>query len=234
MVQNILSSRGVTTNIIPAQGNGRRFVQRKRRLLIALEEVIERGIASGKYVQGQYVAALEKLIAERWKVAAAVAVNSGSSALRLAFEALQLEAGSEVLVPALTFISTAYAVSDAGLVPVFVDVDPQTLTLDLDAAQAALTHKTAALLPVHLHGQMADMLPLLDLADASNLFVIEDAAQAHGATYGSTSSRSHTWYSGSLGDLACFSLTGVKNMVGLVDRGMVTVSERRLGVDRTT
>jgi dTDP-4-amino-4,6-dideoxygalactose transaminase len=130
MVQNILSSRGVTTNVIPAQGNGRRFVRRKRRLLIALEEVIERGVNTGKYMQGPYVAALEKLIAERWKVAAAVAVNSGSSALRLAFEALQLEAGSEVLVPALTFISTAYAVSDAGLVPVFVDVDPQTLTMD--------------------------------------------------------------------------------------------------------
>ncbi len=98
MAQNVLSSRGATGNTIPAQGNGRRFVQRKRRLLMALEEVIERGVNTGKYVQGPYVAALEKLIAERWKVAAAVAVNSGSSALRLALEALQLEAGSEVLV----------------------------------------------------------------------------------------------------------------------------------------
>src|SRR5260221_9811535 len=130
MAQNVLSSRGATGNTIPAQGNGRRFVKRKRRLLIALEEVIERGVNTGKYVQGPYVAALEKLIVERWKVAAAVAVNSGSSALRLAFEALQLEAGSEVLVPALTFISTAYAVNDAELIPVFVDVDPQTLTID--------------------------------------------------------------------------------------------------------
>src|SRR5258708_34079156 len=101
MVQNTLSSKRATTNVIPAQGNGRRFVQRKRRLLIALEEVIERGVNTGKYVQGPYVAALEKLIAERWKVAAAVAVNSASSALRLALEALQLEAGSRGLWPAL-------------------------------------------------------------------------------------------------------------------------------------
>jgi dTDP-4-amino-4,6-dideoxygalactose transaminase len=158
------------------------------RLLLALEEVIERGIMSGKYVQGQYVAALEQLIEERWQVPDAVAVNSGSSALRLALEALELEAGSEVLVPALTFISTAFAVSDAGLVPVFVDVDPQTLTLDPEAAQAAITEKTVAMVPVHLYGQMADMFPLLDLADTSGLYVVEDAAQAHGATYTSSCS----------------------------------------------
>jgi dTDP-4-amino-4,6-dideoxygalactose transaminase len=108
MVRNPTFADGKTVKVIPAQGNGRRFVQRKRCLLLALEEVIERGVTSGKYVQGQYVAALEQLIEERWQVAAAVAVNSGSSALRLALEALQLEAGSEVLVPALTFISTAY------------------------------------------------------------------------------------------------------------------------------
>jgi dTDP-4-amino-4,6-dideoxygalactose transaminase len=106
MVQERRYSPGVTTHIIPAQGNGRRFVRRKHRLQVALEEIIERGVNTGKYVQGIYVAALEKLIEERWKVAAAVAVNSGSSALRLAFEAFQLEAGGEVLVPALPFIST--------------------------------------------------------------------------------------------------------------------------------
>src|SRR5258707_2350256 len=236
MAQNVLSSRGATGNTIPAQGNGRRFVQRKRRLLMALEEVIERGVNTGKYVQGPYVAALEKLIAERWKVAAAVAVNSGSSALRLALEALQLEAGSEVLVPALTFISTAFAVSDAGLVPVFVDVDPQTLTMDPQAAQAAITEKTVAMVPVHVHGQMADMFPLLDLADTYGLSVVEDAAQAHGATYTSSFSSSASdgaFYAGSMGDLGCFSLNGVKNMGGLGDAGMVTVSARLFVRDGT-
>jgi dTDP-4-amino-4,6-dideoxygalactose transaminase len=236
-VQDIRSSYGVTTHIIPAQGNGRRLVRRKRRLLIALEEVIERGVKTGKYLQGQYVAALEKLIEERWHVAVAVAVNSGSSALRLALEALQLEVGGEVLVPALTFISTAYAVSDAGLVPVFVDVDPQTLTMDPQAARAAITEKTVGMVPVHLYGQMADMLSLLDLADTSGLSVVEDAAQAHGATYtcsfSSSSSSDNTFFAGSMGDLGCFSLNGVKNMGGLGDAGLVTVSPRLYARDCT-
>ena len=118
------SSDAAMLNIIPAQGHGRRFLRRKRRLLAVLEAVIEQGTTTGQYVQGACVAALEERIEERWNVGAAIAVNSGSSALRLAFEALHIEAGREVLVPALTFISTAYAVSDADLVPVFVDVDP--------------------------------------------------------------------------------------------------------------
>ena len=226
------STRSDTTtlSVIPAQGHGRRFVERKRRMLAALEAVIERGVATGKYVQGACVAALEERIEERWNVAAAIAVNSGSSALRLAFEALRLEAGREVIVPALTFISTAYAASDAGLVPVFVDVDPQTLTIDPRAAQAAVTKKTAAIVPVHVYGQMADMLPLLDLADTYGLSVVEDAAQAHGATYACSSSSSS--HAGSMGDLGCFSLNGIKNMGGLGDGGMVTVSARLLARDR--
>ena len=223
----------VAGRLIPAQGHGRRFQRRKRLLLAALADVIENGATTGKHSQGRYVATLERLIEERWQVGAAVAVNSGTSALRLALEALRLEPGREVIVPALTFISTAYAVNDAGLVPVFVDIDPQTLTLDPQAAQAAITQNTAALLPVHLYGQMADMLPLLDLADTYSLFVIEDAAQAHGASYGSSSFRSHSWYAGSLGDLGCFSLNGVKNMGGLGDGGLITVSSRLLGRDRT-
>jgi len=231
MVHLSLSSSGATLPVIPAQGHGRRFVQRKRRMLAALADVIEQGITSGKYTQGPRVAALEELMEERWHVAAAIAVNSGSSALRLACEALCLEAGREILVPALTFISTAYAVSDAGLVPVFVDVDPQTLTMDPSAAQAAMTRKTSAMLPVHLHGQMADMFPLLDLADTYGLYVVEDAAQAHGATY--SSCRGSAWYAGSMGDLGCFSLNGAKNMGGLDDGGMVTVSSRLLARDRT-
>ncbi len=157
MGHNSRFSAGATVTLIPAQGHGRRFLGRKRHLLAALADVIESGGASGKYTQGPRVAALEELMEECWHVASAIAVNSGSSALRLACEALCLEAGREVLVPALTFISTAYAVSDAGLVPVFVDVDPQTLTLDPSAAQTAMTRKTIAMLPVHLHGQMADM-----------------------------------------------------------------------------
>src|SRR5258708_23246179 len=92
-------------------------------------------------------------------------------------------------------------------------------------AQAAVTKKTAAVVPVHLYRQMADMLPLLDLADSHGLYVVDDAAQAHGATYAcSSSSSGSAYYAGSMGDLGCFSLNGVKNMGGLCDGGMVTVS----------
>ncbi len=101
------------------------------------------------------------------------------------------------------------------------------------AAQAAITEKTAAIVPVHVHGQMADMLPLLDLADTYGLSVVEDAAQAHGATYAcSSSSTRKASYAGSMGDLGCFSLNGIKNMGELGDGGMVTVSARLLARDR--
>src|SRR5258708_37586889 len=130
-------------NMIPAQGNGRRFARRKRCLVATLTDVIDAGLNTGKHVQGSYARAFERLIEERWQVAAAVAVNSGSAALRLAFEALHIEAGREVLVPALTFISTAYAVHDAGLVPVFVDIDPHTFTIDPAAVDTAISEKTA-------------------------------------------------------------------------------------------
>src|SRR5260370_42119027 len=136
MLGKSTNSPAATVNLIPAQGHGRRFFHRKRRMLAALEAVIDRGITTGNFVQGACVAALEERIEVHWNVAAAIAVNSGSSALRLAFEPLRLEAGREVIVPPLPFISTAYAASDAGLVPVFVDVDPQTLTIRPRATQA--------------------------------------------------------------------------------------------------
>jgi dTDP-4-amino-4,6-dideoxygalactose transaminase len=158
-------SDGAMVNPIPASGHGRRFFRRRRLLLQALSELLDAGVNRGTFVQGPFVRALETSLAQSWQVAGVIAVNSGSSALRLAFEALRLQAGREVIVPALTFISTAYAVSDAGLVPVFVDVDPQTLTIDPRAAQAAITEKTAAIVAVHLYGQMAEMLPLLDLPE---------------------------------------------------------------------
>ena len=222
----LVSSRS-TLQRIPAQGNGRRLLRRKAQVLAAMGEVIDAGVATGKYVQGPRVAALEQLMANRWQVPAAVAVNSGTSALHLSLEALDLPAGGEVLVPAVSFISTAYAISAAGLVPVFVDVDPQTWIMDPAAAHAAITRQTVALVPVHLHGQMAEMSPLLALAESCGLAVIEDCAQAHGATCTRVDHPAgDVWYAGSMGDLGCFSLSGVKNMGGLGDGGMVTVALR--------
>lgn len=211
--------------LIPAQGHGRRFVRRKAAMLAALSQVIESGAQSGRYVQGMHVAALEQAIAAQWDVQAALATSSGTAALRLALEALEIKPGHEIILPALTFISTAYAISDAGLIPVFVDVDPHTFTIDPGAVRAAISEKTAAIIAVHLYGQMADMISLLSIADQHGLAVIEDAAQAHGATY---LSNGEIRTAGSMGDLGCFSLNGVKNMGGLGDGGLITVSERGL------
>src|SRR5258708_20833415 len=105
MVRKSTTSNAATVNLIPAQGHGRRFVQRKRRMVAALEAVIEQGITSGRYTQGACVAALEERIEERWNVAAPTALNSGTPALRLAFEALPPPPGRDGLAPALTFIS---------------------------------------------------------------------------------------------------------------------------------
>jgi dTDP-4-amino-4,6-dideoxygalactose transaminase len=223
-----------TLHTIPAQGHQRRFVQRKATLLSALSIVLDAGLESGTLVQGSLVQAFETQIAQAWHIPATIAVNSGSTALRLALEALQIEAGREVILPALTFISTAYAVSDARLVPVFVDIDPQTLTIDPQAVRAAITAKTAAIIPVHLFGQMADMQPLLAIAEDDGVLVIEDAAQAHGATYqlpGSAHIPAREYYAGSMGDLGCFSLNGIKNMGALGDGGLITLSTQQLERD---
>jgi dTDP-4-amino-4,6-dideoxygalactose transaminase len=214
-----------TASPIPANGHGRRFARRKALMQAALAEVIDAGEQSGAFVQGAHVSALERQVALSWQVPAALAVNSGTAALRLALEALHLEAGREVILPALTFIATAYAVSDAHLVPVFVDIDPETFTLDPEAVRAALTDKTAAIIPVHLYGQMADMTPLVDIATTYDLYLLEDAAQAHGATY---LHNEKVCYAGSLGDLGCFSLNGIKNMGALGDGGLITISGRML------
>lgn len=221
----VVSSPVLAPPLIPAQGHGRRFARRKAEMLAALATVIDAGAQSGRYVQGANVAALERRIAVQWGVAAALAVNSGSSALRLALAALDITVGREVIMPALTFIATAYAVSDAGLIPVFVDIDPQTFTINPAAMRAAITSKTAVIIPVHLYGQMADMQPIMEIANAHDLLVIEDAAQAHGATY---RREGQVHYAGSMGDMGCFSMNGIKNMGGLGDGGMLTVSERFL------
>ena len=216
---------------IPAQGHHRRMSQRKPALLAALSIVLDAGHENGTLVQGSLVHAFETQVAQAWDMAATIAVNSGSSALRLAVEAFQIEAGREVILPALTFISTAYAVSDAGLVPVFVDIDPHTLTIDPAAVRAAITDKTAAIMPVHLFGQMAEMEPLLALAEEYGLLVIEDAAQAHGATYHGTNAAhasARKSYAGSMGDLGCFSMNGIKNMGAPGDGGLITISRRLL------
>ena len=206
----------ITKFKVPIEGTHRRLQSLQQEILHITEEVID----SGKYLSGTRVAKLEKLLETAWG-RNVVATNSGSSALQLALLAAGIKAGDEVIVPALTFVSTAYAVSAIGAIPVFVDIDPYTFTIDPSAVNAAITDKTTAIIPVHLYGQMADMQPLMDLASKHELKVIEDVAQAHGAKYGSQ-------FAGAMGDFGCFSMYVGKNMGGLEDGGVILVKNPNL------
>ncbi|MBX5450682.1 DegT/DnrJ/EryC1/StrS family aminotransferase [Thermogemmatispora sp.] len=226
-------------SLIPAQGNGRRLQQRLSILQQEVAEIVTEAAETGNHTNGPRVQALEEAFKGYLKVADAIAVNSGSSALRAACELLRLPPGSEIIIPAYTFIMTAYSVNDAfavdpqsgtftkgGLTPVFVDIDPQTYTLDPASVREALSERTAAIIAVHMLGQMADMRPLLDLADEYRLFVIEDAAQAHGATYCDPRTN-HIYAAGSMGDCGCFSLSDVKNIGSMgSDAGLLTLTTR--------
>lgn len=147
-----------------------------------------------------------------------VAVSNGTVAIELALAAAGVEAGAEVLVPALTFIASAVAPVHRLAVPVFVDVDPVTYTMDPAAARAAISPRTQAILAVHLHGLPCDMTQLRQLARAHHLLLVEDAAQAHAARYRGRRT-------GSIGDVAAFSLNVVKNLPTCGEGGLITTDD---------
>jgi dTDP-3-amino-3,4,6-trideoxy-alpha-D-glucose transaminase len=180
----------------------------------AFHEVTRRA----EYILGRRVENFEQEFARFVGAQFGVGVGSGLDALRLALLALGLGPGDEVIVPANTYIATALAVSEIGADVVLADCDPRTYNLDPATAEAAVTSRTKALLPVHFAGQAADLDPLRELARERDLPLIEDAAQAHGAQYkGGTC--------GSLGRLACFSFYPGKNLGAYGDGGMVTTSD---------
>jgi dTDP-4-amino-4,6-dideoxygalactose transaminase len=185
---------------------------------------VERTLRMGVLVLGPEVVAFEQEFAAYCGADTAVGVDSGTSALELILRALGIGAGDEVVTAANSFIATSLAITMTGATPVFVDVDPGTRTIRAEAVQAALTRRTRAVLPVHLYGQPADMGPLLDLAAARGLPVVEDACQAHGARYRGRRV-------GSLGVAAAFSFYPSKNLGGAGDGGMVVTSDPALAAE---
>ena len=183
----------------------------------AIQGVLQRGW----FVLGPEVEAFEAEFAAYCGARHAVGVGSGTEALHLALWACELKPGDEVVTVAHTAVPTINAISLTGARPVFVDVDPDTRTMDPTAAAAAITPRTRALLPVHLYGHTADMQPLQALARAHGLRLIEDAAQAHGAEYRGTRA-------GRLGDLAAFSFYPTKNLGAYGDGGMVVTDDPAL------
>ncbi|MEU8793199.1 DegT/DnrJ/EryC1/StrS family aminotransferase [Streptomyces sp. NPDC048643] len=199
----------LTVGMIAGEFHARRVRGLKQDVLRLVEEVIDDGVFHG----GRRIRELEATAGERWG-GHALCVSSGTMALETAVRALGIGAGDEVIVPALTFVSTAFAVAAAGAVPVFVDIDPSTRTIDPRAVAAAVTPRTRAVIPVHLHGLMADMTAIRAVADTHGLAVIEDCAQAAGATDAGR-------HAGSMGDIGCFSMWVGKNLGGLADGGLL-------------
>ncbi|MFI8291576.1 DegT/DnrJ/EryC1/StrS family aminotransferase [Streptomyces sp. NPDC085614] len=187
----------------------------------AVRGVLEGGLFTSNDAGRGEVSALQRDWAEYTGVRHCAAVSNGTAALELALAALDLEPGSEVLVPALTFIGTAVPVVQRLLVPVFVDVDPVTFTMDPERAAAAITPRTKAIVVVHLHGLPADMTALRSLADRHGLRLIEDAAQAQGAHYQGRRA-------GSIGDINATSLNVVKNLPTCGEGGLITTDDDEL------
>jgi dTDP-3-amino-3,4,6-trideoxy-alpha-D-glucose transaminase len=186
-----------------------------------LQEATARVAASGWYLLGPELEAFEREFAAYCGVAHCVGVGSGLSALELTLRGLGIGPGDEVLVPAYTFVATWLAVSAVGATPVGVDVDPATYNLDVEAAAAAVGEKTAAIVPVHLRGEPADMDAVAELAARHGLAVLEDAAQAHGA-------RHRGCRVGGLGAAAAFSFYPAKNLGAFGDGGAVTTDDAAL------
>ena len=167
----------------------------------SIREVLE----SGMLAQGEKVKAFEQAFAADIGRKHGIAVANGTAALHVALMAHGIKRGQEVLIPPLTFFATASTVLLSGAKPVFVDVQRDSYNLDPSKAARAVTAKTAAIMPVHLYGQTAEMDPILAAAKDHGIPIIEDAAQAHGAQY-------HGRKAGKLGDTACFSFYATKNM----------------------
>jgi len=174
-------------------------------------------LESNAYVLGPRVQQFEEAFAQAHDAAHGVAVNTGTSALHLALLAAGIGEGDEVITVPMTFIATAAAISYTGAVPVFVDVDLDTFTMDTSKISAAITPRTRAILPVHLYGQAADMDPIMEIARTHGLTVIEDSAQAHLASYKGRSV-------GSIGDYGCFSFYPGKNLGAYGEGGLVTTN----------
>src|SRR3989441_3874429 len=218
--------------LVPRAASERRtFIGRRRfrasmipiaRPLLGDEELaaVREVLASGMLAQGRKVEAFEKAFAKDLGRKHAIAVTNGTAALHVALLAHGIGPGQEVVIPPLTFFATASTVILCGARPVFVDIDRSSYNMDPAKLASVITRKTAAVMPVHLYGQSAEMDPILAAARDRGIPVIEDAAQAAGAEY-------HGKKAGNLGDTACFSFYATKNMT-TGEGGMIVTDDDRI------
>jgi len=188
----------------------------------ALDRVAE----SQYFILGPEVKALEEAVAAYSQCRYGIGVSSGTDALLVAMMALNIGPGDEVITTPYTFFATAGCIARLGAKAVFVDIDPASYNIDPAGIEAAITDRTRAIIPVHLYGQMAEMEPIMAIAQRHGLPVIEDGAQAIGSEY-------HGRRAGSIGQMACFSFFPSKNLGGFGDGGMVTTNDSALAEQLT-
>ena len=179
-----------------------------------IDATIKEVLLSGQYILGPVVKEFEEQVAAYCGVKYAIGVASGSDALILALRALDIGPGDEVITTPFTFVATAHAIVHCGAKPVFVDIEPDTFNINPALIEPAITKSTKAIIPVHLYGHPANMDPIMSIAEACNLYVVEDAAQAFGARYNGKQV-------GSIGHIGCFSFFPTKNLGCYGDGGMV-------------
>ena len=184
------------------------------------EEAALRALNSGWYILGKEMETFEKAFAAWVGAKHCVALNSGTDALILAFRALGIGEGDEVIVPANTYIASVIGITENGATPVFVDAD-ENMEIDADAIEAKITDKTKAILPVHLYGQPCRMDKIMQLAEKYGLIVVEDCAQCHGSTFGGKKT-------GTFGAIGCFSFYPTKPLGALGDAGAIVTDDDAL------
>lgn len=195
------------------------------RLASEIDAAIQQVLQRADFIQGGAVRALEAALSDRYEVKHVIGCANGTDALQLAFMALDLPAGSEVITPAFSYAALTEVLLLLGLKPVFVEVDPDTFLMDVSAVEAAITPKTKAIAPVHLYGQMVSMEPLLALANKHNLYVVEDAAQAIGSQYCTPGAHG---FAGTMGHIGTTSFFPSKNLGCYGDGGALFTNDAAL------
>ena len=188
-------------------------------ILKAIQQVIN----TSAFINGDEVAKFEKQLAGFLLVNHVIGCANGTDALQIALMALDLNPGDEVIVPAFTYVATAEVIALLGLVPVMVDVEPDTFNISVSGIEKAITFRTRAIVPVHLFGQCVNMEPLMKLAESNNLFVVEDNAQSLGATY--VFSDGTVKKTGTIGHIGCTSFFPTKNLGCMGDGGALMTND---------
>ena len=197
------------------------FVPLEHELDKEIREAFERVYSRSWYIEGEEDTNFEQKFADFCSTKYCVGVGNGLDSLMLALKALNVSEDDEVIVPSNTYIATALAVTYVGARPVFVEPDIRTFNLDFTKIEQAITPRTKAIMPVHLYGQPCDMDPIIEIANKHNLYVVEDCAQAHGATYKGKKI-------GSFGNAAGFSFYPGKNLGALGDAGATVTDDKEL------